>query len=321
MAQIRVVADAVDARRRGKRRVHDDGRGRHVVKPVGDGFRIEGGGDGLGEQMGQEMRARVGVFVEIQTARGPVAHRAFGYHRQHAGAGARLQHGIARPDGGGAERDIGQRQRRRELLQADLLLGALRVRRLERRDGVQHCQHVAGAVRPGPGLLAHGAPVTLHEQHDRGFGGLVGILPEPGALGIGGAEGARHGVPERPGIERPAGFQDRQQGPGGGKQGVRSGRRRAHGNGCGGGIGGKLRACGRVRRRMGVEHEDLRAGIAGKRRAGGAKPVLPRRAGGLSRHRLTGLMAAGAGRVRDYMVAVFRRALAPAGPARGGPWP
>ena len=78
MTKIGVVADAVDARRRGERRVHDDGRGRDVVKPVGDGFRVEGGGERLREEPGQEAGARLRVFVqmEIAAARLPIAHSA-----------------------------------------------------------------------------------------------------------------------------------------------------------------------------------------------------------------------------------------------------
>ena len=261
MAQIRVMADAVDARGRGERRVHDDGRGPDVVKPVGDGFRIEGGCDGLGEEPGQEAGAGLCVFVEMQMARGLRSHGAFRHHRQHAGAGRGLQHGVARPDGGGLQGGIGERQRRRELLQADLLVRALRMRRFERGDGVEHRQHGAGAVRAGARTLAHGPAVALHEQHDGGFGGLVGVLPDPAALGVRRAEGPRHRIPEGRGIERPAGLQDRQQTPGRGEQGIardRTGRR------CGPVDGGRGKGWTRVRvrRLVGVEHGDLRAGRA-----------------------------------------------------------
>ena len=261
MAQIRVVADALDARRRGERRVHQHHRRPDVVEPVGDGFRVEGGRDGLGEEPGQEAGAGLCVFVEMQMAGGVLAEGAPRHHRQHAGAGRGLQHGIARPDRGGPERGIGERQRRRELLQADLLVRALRVRGFERGKSVEHCQHGAGAVRTGARTLAHGPAVALHEQHDGGFGGLVGVLPDPAALGVRRAEGPRHRIPEDRGIERPAGLQGGQQTPGRGEQGIardRTGRR------CGRVDGkiGKGRTRVRVRRRMGVEHGDLRAGRA-----------------------------------------------------------
>ena len=34
-------------------------------------------------------------------------------------------------------------------------------------------------LRSASGLSAHGGPVTLDEQHHRGFGGVVGVLPDP----------------------------------------------------------------------------------------------------------------------------------------------
>ena len=261
MAEIGVVADAVDARRRGKRRVHQHDGGPDIMEPVGDGFRVEGGSDRLREQMGQEAGARGGVFVEMEIAPGLGAHRAFGHDREHAGAGRGLQHGVARADRGGLERGIGERQRRRELLQADLLLGALRVRRLQRGDRVQHRQHPARPVRSGSGLSAHGTAVTLHEQHGGGFGGLVGVLPDPGAGRVRCAEGLRHRIPEDLGIERPAGLQDRQQDPGRREQGVAPGEARRFG-GRVDGERSKSRTREGVRRRMGVEHGDLRAGMA-----------------------------------------------------------
>ena len=207
-------------------------------------------------------RARVCAYSfrwRLSAARS--AHRAFGHHRQHAGAGRGLQHGVARPDGGGLEGGIGQRQRRRELLQADLFLGALGMRRLQCGDRRQHPEHGAGAVLPGACPAAHGAAVALDEQHDGGFGRLVGVLPEPRARSVRAAEGIRHRIAEGRGIEGPTGLQDRQQTPGRREQGVardRAGRR------CGrvDGERRKGRTRERVRRLMGVEHGDLRAGMA-----------------------------------------------------------
>ena len=135
------------------------------------------------------------------------------------------------------------------------------MRGFERGDGIEQRQHGAGAVRAGARALAHGAPVALHEQHDGGLGGFVGVLPDPAALGVRHAEGPRHRIPEGRGVERPAGLQNRQQTPGRGEQGIardRTGRR------CGrvDGGRGKGRTRVRVRRLMGVEHGDLRAGRA-----------------------------------------------------------
>ena len=80
--------------------------------------------------------------------------------------------------------------------------------RLQCGDRGQHGEHALRTVRPGAGLPAHGPAVTLHEQHHGGFGGLVGVLPDPTALGIAGAEGAGHGGADGGGVEGPAGFED-----------------------------------------------------------------------------------------------------------------
>ena len=288
MAQIGVVPDAVDAWRHGKRRVHQDDSGPDVVQPVRDGFGVEGGDGRPGKKQPEEPRPGPGVFVEIQLADGARAQGAFRHHRQHAGAGRRLQHGIAGPDGGSLEGGIGERQRGRELLQADLVLGALRVRGLQRRDGLQHRQHAARPVRPGAGVPAHRAAVALQEEHRGGFGGLIGVLPEPGARGVRRAEGPGHGVPEDRGIERPARLEGRQQGPGRREQGIALDR---FGLRCRlvDGDGRKRRTRERVRRRMGVEHGQSpcwkgpgpRIAVRGKRKARGAARVLPRFPAGL----------------------------------------
>ena len=253
MAQVGVVPAAVDARRRREGRVHQhDGRA-DVAQPVGDGLGVEGRHDRLRKQPGQEPRPCLRVLVEMQIAGGGVAQRAFGHHRQHAGAGGGFQHDVARPDRGGLQCRIGERQRGRELLEPDLLLGAPGVGGFQRGDRLQHRQHAARPVRPGAAGAAHAPAVALQEQHARRLGRLVGVLPDPGARGIRRTEGLRQGVPEGRGIERPAGLQDRQQGPGRGEQGValdRAGRR----SGRVDGESGMGRTREGVRRRMGVEH-------------------------------------------------------------------
>ena len=251
MAEVGVAGDAVHAGRRREGRVHQHDGGPDVMQPVRDGFRVEGGHHGLGKQPGQKTRPRLRVFVEVECARCSVAQGALRHHRQHAGAGRRLQHGVAGPDRGGLQRGIGERQRGRELLEPDLLLGAPGMRGLQRGDGFQHGQH---AARPsGAGVTAHAPAVALHEDHDGRLGGLVGVLPDPCAIGVRPAECLRHGVPESPGIERPARLQDRKQGVGSGEKGVSGGRT---GRRCGriDGGGGKGRTREGVRRRAGVEH-------------------------------------------------------------------
>ena len=112
-----------------------------------------------------------------------------------------------------------------------------------------HAEHGGRAVRSGPGLAPHGAAVALDEQHQGRLGRLVGVLPDPGTVGVGRAEGGGHRLAQRAGIEGAARFQDRQQGAGGGQQrgGFRWGggsRRGSVGDGgCGDG-GGRAGAAG-----------------------------------------------------------------------------
>ena len=209
MAQVGVVPAAVDAGRRREGRVHQHDGWADVAQPVGDGLGVESGHHGPGEQPGQKPGAGLRDFVEVEIADDALPERAFRHHRQHAGAGAGLQNDVARPDRGGLQRGVGERQRGRELLEPDLLLRPSGVRGLQRREGLQHGQHAARPVRPGAAGAAHAPPVALKEQHAGGLGGLVGVLPDPSARGVGRAEGLRHGVSEGRGVERRAGLQDR----------------------------------------------------------------------------------------------------------------
>ena len=267
MTEIGVAGDAVDAGRRRKRRVHQHHGRSDVAQPVGDGLGVERRHDGLREQLRQQAGTGLRIFVEMEIAGDGSAQRALRHHRQHPGAGRRLQHGVVRPDRGGLQRGIGERQRGRELLEPDLFFRAPGVGGLQRRDRFQHRQHAARPVGAGAASAAHAAAVALDKQHDRRLGGLVGVLPDPATLGVRRAEGLRHGVPEGRGVERLAGLQHRQKGLGGGEQGVARGRT---GRRCGriDGGGGKGRTREGVRRRMGVEHGRLRAGRdrAGRRR-------------------------------------------------------
>ncbi|MDE0052508.1 MAG: hypothetical protein OXO52_22220 [Rhodospirillales bacterium] len=228
VAQVGVVSAAVDPRRRRKRRVHQHQGWPNVAQPVGDGLGVEGGHHGPGKQLGQEPCPDASVLVEVEIAGGTLPEGAFRHHRQHPGAGRGLQHDVAGSDGGGLEGGVGERQRGRELLEPDLLLRAPGVRGLQGRDRFQHRHHAARPVRTGAAGTAHAPAVALEEQHACRLGGLVGVLPDPAALGVGCAEGLGHGVPEDRGIERPAGLQHRQQGLGRYEEGIacrRTGRR------------------------------------------------------------------------------------------------
>ena len=149
-------------------------------------------GDGsAGEQPGEEAGADGGELVEVKRV-GVLAEGELRHDGQHAGARRGFEHHVAGPDRRGLQSGVGERQRRRELLILDLLLGAPRLGGFQRREGFQHPQHGGGTARTGAGFAPHGAAVALEEQHQRRLGRLVGVLPEPGAVRVGGAESPRH---------------------------------------------------------------------------------------------------------------------------------
>ena len=248
------MADALDPGARREGRVHQDHGGAQLGQAVPYGFRVVAGHRAAGKQVREEAGAGGGDLVQVQRAGGSGAKRKLRHHRQHAGAGGGFEHDVAGADHRGLQCGIGQRQRRRELLILELLLGAPGLGGFQRRQGLQHAEHGGGAAGTGAGLAAHGAAVALEEQHQRRLRRLVGILPEPAALGVGSVEGIRHGVPEGRGIERLAGLQDRQQSAGRGQQcgGRGGGLRRSRFGDRGDGDGGRARGGGR--RRVGVEH-------------------------------------------------------------------
>ena len=145
---------------------------------------------------------------------------------QHSCTGRGFEHAIAGPDGSGLQRRVGQRQRRGELLHLHLFFGAPGLGRLQGGERLQHGEHSGRSVGSGSRFAAHEAGVTLEEQDQCRLGGLVGILPYPGAFGVVGAEGGAHGAAKRGRIERLAGLQGGQQIGGGMKQrgGLRWGR-------------------------------------------------------------------------------------------------
>ena len=301
--------------------VHQHRGGAHGRQEVGDALGVVAGDGGLGEQAGKQPGAGRSDLVEMQLSGGVARKCACGHDGEHAGAGGGLQHDLAGPDGGGPQDGIRERQRGRELLQADLRFGAPGVRGLQRRDHLQHRQHPARTARTGAGLAAHGPSVALHEQHDGGFGRLIGVLPQPGARGVARPEGAGHGLAQGGGIERPAGFERGQQDPGGGEQRVRAGtafgRRRSIRHGgvrCGG------RARGRVRRGWASSMGGLRLDGCGSGRtaSGGSSRAAP---SGLSEGRPARLPAAARGpalRVRGRSLRPWRGRSRPApGSPRG----
>ena len=101
----------------------------------------------------------------------------------------------------------------------------------------QHLEHRGG----GAGARAHGAAEFAQEQDLRGFERLVGVLPHPGAFGVGAAERGLHGGTQRAAVERAAlAEQLREQGRGMDQarhlvgRGLRQKQRERGRGGCGG---------------------------------------------------------------------------------------
>ena len=257
MAQIRVVTGALNPGARRKRRVHQHHCGTQARQIIGDGLCVVAGDWCVLEQSGKQPGTDGGDFVQVQRAARVLAERALGHDGEHAGTGRGLQHDVAGPDGGGLQRSVGERQGGGELLQGKLFLRPPCLGWLQRREGLQHGEHGGSRSGSGARLAAHEAAVTLDEQHHRGLGCFVGVLPDPGALRVAGAEGRAHGLAQGLCIESPAGLRVGKQSGCGGQQ---RGRLRADARGIGNSWGwvkrldgGRTR--GRGRRRLGVEHE------------------------------------------------------------------
>ena len=156
MAQVGVVADAVHTGACRKGWVHQDDSGTEAGQVVGDGLGVVTGDGCTGEQPGQKPGAGCGDLVEMNETRRPACRARIRSHdREHAGAGGGFEYDIAGPDGGGLQGGVGERERRRELLQRDLLLGSPRLRRLQGGEGLQHGEHGGGAT--GSRHRPHGA--------------------------------------------------------------------------------------------------------------------------------------------------------------------
>ena len=124
------------------------------------------------------------------------------------------------------------------------------MRGLEGGKRFQHGEHLGGSL--GGGAPQQPPGVALQEEDDRGFGGLIGILPEPGAVAVGGAEGVRHGHAQGRSVEGPGGGEARDETLGRGKD--RGGAVRPRSLGLVGLGKRKGGARGDGGRRMGVVH-------------------------------------------------------------------
>ena len=133
---------------------------------------------------------------------------------QEARSGRRLQHLISRPHLGGQHRQGAQLRRGRELVHRHLLLGAARVGQAQRREVGQQRDDVGGRVLQPADLGRE----TAQLQHQGRLDGVVGVAPQPGALGVGGAEGRRHHPRHQLPVERARAVEMRGQRTGGGQQ-------------------------------------------------------------------------------------------------------
>ena len=194
MAQVSVQTAALYARADGEWRIHEHDRGREPGQAVGDGLRVVPVHGDVGKEPCQESRPSRSQFVEVKVDLGRLAQCAVRHDREEPGAGGRLQHPVAWADRGRLRRHVGQRQGRGELLQANLLLRAAGVGRFERRQALEHVEHGGGASRSGAGLAPHGHAVASDEQHHGRLGGVVGVLPHPGAFGVAASERGGHGI-------------------------------------------------------------------------------------------------------------------------------
>ena len=191
MAEIGVASDAVDTGRRRERRVHQHHGRPDIAQPVRDRLGVERGDDGLGEQLRQQPRPDVranSLRWSAPTARNRPAHTAPSPPacpcRTRAPA-RRRPAGWRRP---------GARHRRAAA--AWRIAGAGPVPRsawcarapARRRPPASPACGAAHPMLPA-GVPAHAPAVTLHEDaRQAAFGGLVGVLPDPAALGVGRAE-------------------------------------------------------------------------------------------------------------------------------------
>ena len=189
--------------------------GRTSGSRVADLFGVVPGDAGVVVDHGQQRAADVGQFVQVQL-RGAVEDGA-GQRREHAGAGGRFEDDVGGRDRRGDVCGAGERERRRELVERDLVLAAVRVGGLEARDALDHPQQLLGI---GGGLQHRGAPVA-QEQDGGGLGGVVAALGVPGgALAVDCLPGVVDGGGDDRGDQAVSGLEDGQEVAGGCREGA-----------------------------------------------------------------------------------------------------
>ena len=201
--QVDVAPALADGRARGERRIHEHDLRTHPRQPVADVLGVVLRERCVGEDLRQQRVAHRGELVQEQLRRG-VENRG-GERREYAGSGRGLQDRVAGPHVRRQKGRAGERQRRRELVEGDLVLGAVRVRGFQRGDAFDHGEE---RVR-GLGRIAHAPGPTLQEQ-DRGrLGRVVAELGVPGTPGrVNLAPGVVQGGRDDGRGEAVAGFQE-----------------------------------------------------------------------------------------------------------------
>lgn len=215
-----------------ERWVHQHDAGSNGVrKPIVDLRRIVARHGLRWEQPIQQVGAIGREFIQRQRRRA-------GYiDREQPGAGRWLHHDVAVDDAGRQGRDVSQADRRRELLKPLALLGALRLRRQEGRNAIEHRERGRRAGRSP----SHRCSIAAQEEHLGNLAGLIGVAPQPGARRIGAVECSRHNAAEALGRDRLSAREMRLDQV---RDGDDQGRLRSSW-GCGAGLGGNKRPrCG-----------------------------------------------------------------------------
>ena len=180
MAEIRAGDAALHVGRGREGRVHEDdawahGLGQIVVNLLGVEARD---GDGR-EQQREQIGACLGDLVERERCAVKL-----GEDGELPGSGRGFEHQIGGRDRGRERGDEAKLDGRRELLELLAFFRAARVGRRERGEPAQHVEQPRVRARAS----AHRGEVAAQEEQLRCLARLVGVLPDPGAFAVGGAE-------------------------------------------------------------------------------------------------------------------------------------
>ncbi len=209
------VGQAVQGRVQMRLQVLEGRVGDHGVEPArpGQGVAEVAGvlltADREREEPVQQPRAAGGQFVEGQGAAA-----GLGQDGQEAAAGRRLQHLVARAHLGGEHGQGAELGRGGELVQRDLLLAASGVGQAELSQIGQKRDDLSGRVLQASDLRRQAADL----QHQGRLDGVVGVAPEPGALGVRGPERHGHDIGHELSVQRTRPVELGGQGAGGGQE-------------------------------------------------------------------------------------------------------